>query len=126
MSILIIVRVAQIWEAKRIYQERLTWINEQLDTMNTFEEQRFYIYKSNTPTQIIQLDWAVAYEMILLSSLSESTKGTKTLYVMKESDDEEEIIRMEGGFKSGLGITKYNWLGKRFKMDDKMDVRLLE
>ena len=126
LSIFIIVRVVQIWEAKTIYQDRLAWTTEKLDEMNTFEEQRFYIKKSNTPMYIIQLEWAMPYEMLLLSSLKEQDKGLKTLYIMQNDEDENAITDTKDAFTTIFGPVRYEWLGTRFPLHDGMQVKKLD
>ena len=90
MLVISIVRITQIIDAARPYEQRLAWLTAQHEQMQNHPEQRFYLDKVHVNPHLVTFDWSVPFETMLLSSLS-GPSDTRTLYLRQEWETPESL-----------------------------------
>lgn len=116
-SVLILVRVLQIWEAKRMYQERLAWNKIQMTEMQVQPGSQFYLLREEVPMHTINLDWAIPYEMLLLAA--DADESANVLHILDSEAEAEKTLFLDDGFNTSVGIVRFNTLNERFRLDKK-------
>lgn len=106
-------RIGQIIEINDRYSERLSWMKEQVTLAEKNPHRRSYLLKSDAPAYHSNLDWAVPYETMLISSLK-APSNTRSIYIIPSEEQVEAVINLEGGIPSPIGFHPFNSLNDQY------------
>ena len=122
--IIVTLRLSTIAFHHRAFKERLHWIETQLDK-GPDTTNRFFIPKSEAPMDKLFMEWGVAYESLLLSSLTHPDSA-KTLIILPDANQYPELFQSDTTFFSGLKKHSLRELNTRYFRLGKEKYEMLE
>lgn len=83
------------------YTDRLTWIQTQLDTYTTAENNRLLFELDAKKTDTLLMTWGVAYESLLLSAM-EHPDSARTMVILPKGKRYDEALQAKASFVTEL------------------------
>ena len=119
-------RVVQIIQGSELYQNRLGWIKEQVEIMEKEPQQRFLMRESQVPMYWVHMYWAMPFETMLLTSLTDDSPS-KMLLVVGNDQDVTSFIETRDAMPTLFGPYSYDDIngGPYFDLQDTLPVRIL-